>query len=34
MISTVDALKIEATNMKASHHTEMNNLNAKHGKEI
>jgi len=34
MISTVDALKIEATNMKASHHTEMNNLNDKHGKEI
>jgi hypothetical protein len=30
----VDALKIEATNIKASHHTEMNNLNAKHGKEI
>jgi hypothetical protein len=34
MIKTVDALKVEATNMRASYESKLAELNKKHSKEI
>ena len=34
MIRTVDALKVEATNMRASYESKLAELNKKHSKEI
>lgn len=33
MIAAIDELKIEATNAKAAHTTELSNLNASHSRE-